>query len=371
MNKTIAVSILAAAAAGLSTAAAAEGPWRASLSVGQQTFGSDRDLDDATTGILGIERELSEDWGVEFRYMNSAPDHKYNNSRRDADLHQGSLDLLRYFGGERWKPYAAIGLGHAEFDFDGVSNSTETQANIGGGVRYLFDQNWSARFDARVINGLDVEQTDGLISLGVAYAFGESKSKPEPKRTPMKPMEKDTDGDGVGDTMDRCANTPVGVVVNAAGCPLDTDGDGVADYKDKCPQTPAGRQVDETGCKFVLTRTEQVRMEVNFASNSADIPAQYMPEIAKVAEFLKKFGGVSAVIEGHSDSSGADAYNKTLSQRRADAVKAALVTRYGINASRLTAIGYGEERPIASNDTREGRRENRRVVAVLKAEVSE
>ena len=187
----------------------------------------------------------------------------------------------------------------------------------------------------------------------------------------MKPMEKDTDGDGVDDTMDRCANTPVGVVVNAAGCPLDTDGDGVADYKDKCPQTPAGRQVDETGCKFVLTRTEQVRMEVNFALNSAEIPAQYLPEIAKVAEFLKRFGGVSAVIEGHSDSSGADAYNKTLSQRRADAVKAALVTRYGINASRLTAIGYGEERPIASNDTREGRRENRRVVAVLKAEVSE
>lgn len=368
MKKTFAVSILAAAAAGLSANVAAEGPWRASFGVGLQTFDGGWDLDDVATGVIGIERQLSDDWGVEFRYMNSSPDHKYN-SNIDADLNQGSLDLLRYYGGERWKPYAAIGLGHAEFDFDGAGDNAVTQANIGGGVRYLFDDNWSARLDLRAINSLDVEQTDGLVTLGVAYAFGDSKPKPKP--APIKPMEKDSDGDGVGDTKDRCANTPIGVVVNASGCPLDTDGDGVADYKDKCPQTPAGRQVDEMGCKFVLTRTEQIRMEVNFVTNSAEIPAQYQAEIAKVADFLKKFGGVSAVIEGHSDSTGADAYNKTLSQRRADAVKAALVTRYGIDASRLTAIGYGEERPIATNDTREGRKQNRRVVAVLKAEVSE
>lgn len=370
MKKTLALTMLAAAGAMVSSGALADGEWRVNAGAGYQGFDGERDLDNVATGIIGLEKELSDDWGLELVYMQSAPDLKYSATNDDIDLRQGNLDLLRYFGGERWKPYLALGLGHADFESDTITDG-QTQANAGGGVRFAIDQNWSARFDARVINSLDVEQTDGIVSLGIGYAFGGHDSAPKPKPAPMKPTEKDTDGDGVGDTTDRCANTPIGVVVNAAGCPLDTDGDGVADYKDKCPQTPAGRQVDEVGCKFVLSRTEQIRMEVNFASNSAEVPSQYLSEIEKVANFLKKFGGVSAVIEGHSDSSGSDAYNKVLSQRRADAVKAALVTRYGIDASRLTAIGYGEERPIASNDTRDGRRENRRVVAVLKAEVTE
>lgn len=370
MKKLIAGSVMTAAVACAlpSMAIAGEGHWKINPAVGYQGFDGERDLDNVTTGIIGLERALSNEWGVELKYMYSSPDHKYNVRGGDTDLQQSSVDLLRYLGGDRWQPYLAIGLGHADFDSD-AANSGETQANAGGGVRYAIDKHWSARFDARVINGLDVEQTDGIASIGISYAFGGSQ---EPaKRAVSKPRANDADGDGVGDAADRCPGTPVGVVVNAAGCPLDTDGDGVADYKDKCPNTPAGREVDETGCKFVLTRTEQIRMDVNFASNSADIRSQDQPEIAKVAKFLKRYGGVSAVIEGHADSSGPDAYNKVLSQRRADSVKAELVTRYGIDASRLTAIGYGEERPIASNDTLAGRLQNRRVVAVIKAEVSE
>lgn len=374
MKKSIAGSILAAAVATtMSAGVAAEGSWRATYMGGVQGFDGDRDLETGITDIVGIERRLSDDWGVELRLQIASPDSDRDIRAADVDLRQAGLDLLRYYdtGDSKWKPYSAIGLGHADFETD-TTTSGETQANLGGGVLYEFTDHWSARFDARYINGLDVEMSDYVVGLGVGYSFGgSSKSKSEPAPEPMRPKEKDTDGDGVPDTMDRCANTPVGVVVNASGCPLDTDGDGVPDYKDKCPQTPAGRQVDASGCKFVLSRTEQIRMEVSFATNSADIPAQYMSEIEKVASFLKKYGGVSAVIEGHTDSTGADAYNKKLSQRRADAVKAALVTKYGINASRLTAIGYGEERPVASNETREGRSQNRRVVAVLKAEVTE
>ncbi|WP_372749964.1 OmpA family protein [Litorivivens sp.] len=374
MKKSIAVSLMAAAvASAMSATVSAEGAWRATYMGGYQGFDGDRDLEGGITDIVALERKLSDEWGVELRAQIASPDSDRDIRAADVDLLQGSVDLLRYYdiGQERWAPYAAIGLGHADFETD-TATSGETQANLGGGVMYMINKDWSARFDARYINGLDVEMSDYVVGLGISYSFGGgSTSKPEPAPAPMKPREKDTDGDGVSDSMDRCANTPVGVVVNASGCPLDTDGDGVPDYKDKCPQTPAGRQVDASGCKFVLSRTEQIRMEVNFASNSSDVPAQYMAEVEKVASFLKKFGGVSAVIEGHTDSSGSDAYNKTLSQRRADAVKAALVSKYGINASRLTAIGYGEERPVASNETREGRSQNRRVVAVLKAEVSE
>jgi OOP family OmpA-OmpF porin len=363
---------IAAVMAVLATAPAiAEGDWLLNPAIGYQGFGSERDLDNSATGIIGVEKQLSSDWGVEARYMFTAADHKYIRNA-DAELSQLHIDALRYFGkfgGDRFTPYAALGLGLGDFNYDGgQGNNNETQANAGGGVRFAIDQQWSARFDARVINSLDNEQTDGLVSLGVSYAFG---GTPTAAPAPMKPAETDTDGDGVGDSKDRCAGTPVGVVVNASGCPLDTDGDGVPDYMDKCPKSPAGRQVGKQGCKFVLSLTKQIRMEVNFGNNSADIPAAYLPEIEKVAKYLKQYGGAFAVVEGHSDAAGSDAYNKMLSQRRADSVKSELVTRFGIDASRLTAVGYGEERPIASNDTREGRRANRRVVAVLKAEVSE
>ena len=86
---------------------------------------------------------------------------------------------------------------------------------------------------------------------------------------------------------------------------------------------------------------------------------------------MNKFGGVSTVVEGHADSNGAAAYNKQLSQRRADAVRNALIRDYGIAANRLSAVGYGEERPIADNKTAAGRSANRRVIAVMQAEVVE
>jgi len=80
---------------------------------------------------------------------------------------------------------------------------------------------------------------------------------------------------------------------------------------------------------------------------------------------------VKAVVEGHADSNGAAAYNKQLSQRRADSVRNALIRDYNIAENRLSAVGYGEERPIADNRTADGRRANRRVVAVMQAEVTE
>ncbi|MDV7400154.1 OmpA family protein, partial [Arthrospira platensis SPKY1] len=94
-------------------------------------------------------------------------------------------------------------------------------------------------------------------------------------------------------------------------------------------------------------------------------------EVKRVADFLNSYQDVTVEIEGHTDAQGAEAYNQTLSQRRADSVKKALVTRYGIAAERVKAIGYGESRPVASNDTAAGRAENRRVVAVMQKEVLE
>jgi OOP family OmpA-OmpF porin len=117
-------------------------------------------------------------------------------------------------------------------------------------------------------------------------------------------------------------------------------------------------------------REEQVSMtmDIEFELNQADVRPQYRPELQKVAEFLKTYPSTTVVIEGHSDNTGDADYNLALSQRRADSVRDYLIKNFNIDPERLTAKGYGEERPIATNDTAEGRARNRRVVAVISAE---
>ena len=90
-----------------------------------------------------------------------------------------------------------------------------------------------------------------------------------------------------------------------------------------------------------------------------------------MANFLKKYPEVSTVIEGHTSSRGADAYNIELSKARAEAIKTVLIERFGIDTGRISTLGYGEARPIATNDTEAGRLANRRVIAVIQTEVSE
>lgn len=165
----------------------------------------------------------------------------------------------------------------------------------------------------------------------------------------------DSDGDGVPDYQDECPGTPAGVEVNASGCPLDSDGDGVPDYMDQCPNTPAGAEVNALGCE-----ADVVLQDVNFEFDSAQLTVNAEQILNGVADKLRANENVRVRIEGHTDAVGSDSYNMDLSQRRADSVKSYLASQ-GIPERRMQATGYGEEQPIASNDTDQGRAQNRRV----------
>jgi OOP family OmpA-OmpF porin len=104
---------------------------------------------------------------------------------------------------------------------------------------------------------------------------------------------------------------------------------------------------------------------VEFDSGKAIVKPKYNDEIKKVAEFMKEYPDTNAVIEGHTDNVGKEAANVKLSQRRADSIKAYLVNKFGIDSSRIKTIGYGPNKPIASNATKEGKQKNRRVNAVF------
>ncbi|WP_305042709.1 OmpA family protein [Geoalkalibacter sp.] len=137
---------------------------------------------------------------------------------------------------------------------------------------------------------------------------------------------------------------------------IDSDGDGVPDHLDQCPDTPRGVIVDERGCPIEL------KLHIEFDFDKADIRPRHKADIDRAAAFIRQYPQVPYIlIAGHTDSIGTDAYNQKLSERRANAVRDALIKQHGIDAKRLVARGYGESQPIATNDTPEGRQHNRRV----------
>jgi OOP family OmpA-OmpF porin len=132
----------------------------------------------------------------------------------------------------------------------------------------------------------------------------------------------------------------------------DSDGDGVPDNMDQCPNTPKGARVTRTGC-WVLAGEN-----VLFDTSKATIKDYSVLDAA--AEILRRNPDLTGEIRGHTDSTGPREFNMTLSVKRATAVRDYFVSQ-GIAANRLRVTGVGPDEPVASNDTAEGRRLNRRV----------
>lgn len=163
----------------------------------------------------------------------------------------------------------------------------------------------------------------------------------------------DSDGDSVPDHKDKCPNTPAGVKVNTSGCPLDSDGDGVYDYLDKCPGTPQGATVNERGCWAFGGN-------VFFDVDKWNIKPEAYSLMTEAANILQENPEMRVEVQGHTDSAGPEAYNQMLSEKRANAIMEYLVNK-GIDSGRFEVKGYGESDPICSNETAEGRQKNRRV----------
>jgi OOP family OmpA-OmpF porin len=263
-------------------------------------------------------------------------------------------------------PFVAVG--YTRLDPDISFGKKDDMMDVALGVKKSITPALSLRGDVRALHSWDNEDTDYSVGLGVAYLFGRAPAAATPIPTPAQPG--DADGDGVPDGSDLCPDTPAGVAVDKDGCPLDSDHDGVPDYLDKCPDTPPNTKVDKDGCPALGVNEEVgIELEVLFDTNKAVVKPQYLDNVKKVADFMRLYANTTADIEGHTDSKGSATLNKKLSQRRADAVREALVSKFGIDASRLRAIGYGKDRPIADNKTEAGRQKNRRVVAVVRAMV--
>ncbi len=277
----------------------------------------------------------------------------------------------------RLVPVALLSVGAADvrgLDPTGEEKSQTAFATQGGLGGEYFIADWvSVGALARVhyvLNESHNDRTEATAyTLGVmANLFWGGSPAPE-KRVVQEPVPVvvipvDSDGDGVADDVDACPQTPAGTAVDVTGCPRDSDRDGVIDGADQCPNTPAGSLVNAEGCS---TEKVSVTLDVKFASGKSDLSSASDPQLGKAADFMKRFPETSVEIAGYTDNVGSPAKNKALSLQRAQAVRKALVERFGIAAERVTAKGYGIASPVASNATAEGRAANRRVVATVSA----
>jgi len=169
----------------------------------------------------------------------------------------------------------------------------------------------------------------------------------------------DTDGDGIIDSEDQCPEKAGIKELN--GCP-DTDKDGIADNFDKCPTIPGVES--NMGCPEIAEETKEVFQKalkgIQFESGRDVIKTRSYGILNNVADIMNENPEYKLTIDGHTDAQGDDAANMLLSEKRAAAVKAYLIKK-GIDAGRLTSRGFGETKPKDTNDTREGRANNRRV----------
>lgn len=200
---------------------------------------------------------------------------------------------------------------------------------------------------------------------GVADYLDECPNTPAGARVDARGCPLDSDGDGVPDYMDNCPNTPAGAPVDAQGCPLDSDGDGVPDYMDRCPNTPRGVEVDAQGCPIpepVVEVRSYTFEDVFFDFDQSTLKPEGEARLREIGAILLTITDADIEVHGHTDSTGPEEYNMGLSHRRAVAVQTFLLANFTqLTQNQFTIRDFGETQPIATNDTRPGRAQNRRV----------
>ena len=297
-----------------------------------------------------------------------------------------AVDAL-YFQ-EDLQTYLFTGLQHANDDFDDY-----LAVAAGIGKHWYLNDNVRLITEATAYHAFSDSYNDYSLKLGVAYVFGELAHR-------AAPVIRDADRDGIVDSLDNCPNTLTGSSVDTRGCSLDADRDGVADSIDQCLSsaygakvgadgcaekdadkdgvmdsmdlclnTPTGDKVNTSGCSVMVQEAIEVKLTALFANNSSVIQNPDDVKFAEFADVLKRYTKATGVIEGHTSVVGSASYNQMLSQKRADAVKALLTSRYGAPADRITTMGYGESQPINTANTPAAHRENRRIIGVVKAMV--
>ena len=343
--------------------------WYISGSAGVLVTDQDRQLTNAPLFGIGFGKRVSPNWAFDFEYNRADPswEHDFVLGLEQAllvpvdpsDVKIEALEATaRYYfvkEGRGWTPFLAFGLGYEQNEGSAIIDDT---------YKIEFDDNgWLGRLGAGVQTNR-MKRVDFRAEAGLRFAgekdYSADISDGEGGSEPLDIIEGDSflDYYATVSLLVKLGDLPVPVVAAPITCDTqDSDGDGVNDCNDKCPGSTAGQTIGADGCPVKLTIDLK---GVNFDFDKDTLRPDAVVILDEAVAVLAKYPELRVEVAGHTDSKGKDDYNQNLSERRAKTVYDYLTSK-GIDAARMVGPnGYGEARPIDTNDTDEGRANNRR-----------
>lgn len=244
-------------------------------------------------------------------------DVKYTNSTLTTDITRTYLSAIKGIDlGEKFYFYGLAGGGYEDFSKGAFDNKSGGFGHYGAGLKFRLSDSLALRLETRDQISFHDADHSWVSTLGISFGFGSKKEK------------------------------AVEEVANTRPAP-----------QAKCPVEPReGALLDENGCEKTIS------LEGHFGFDKTTINPTFQEKIKEIAKVLDENERYDTILEGHTDNIGSRAYNQKLSERRANSVAKEL-EKFGVDKSRIQTVGYGQDKPRSSNDTKEGRADNRRVEA--------
>ncbi len=333
--------------------------------------GTSYKVGDAVGASLGVGKVLSQNWDAEVNYVYSVHGAGSSTAATSYKSWEGVVNRI-YMRDKKVNPFLGFGINSSTYSLTTINSpgpvgtsrvfgylaktgvivdiNKMPYLNEKGALQLVAEIGWRADGALKGTDKLNLGEIrnfeNTFFGLGLHYNFGkhaESQSAPVAVAAPVVQAPPPPPP----------APAPEAKPVLPPP-PADTDGDGVVDPSDRCANTPAGDKVDADGCSLTMV------LDVQFDTGKATFKPESSTHLDEFVQFLKSVPSAKGMLEGHTDNVGSKTSNQKLSERRAEAVKAYVVSK-GIDAARLETKGYGDAKPVADNATAEGRATNRRV----------
>ncbi|HHD0454588.1 TPA: fibronectin-binding outer membrane protein CadF [Campylobacter coli] len=251
-------------------------------------------------------------------------DVKYTNSTLTTDITRTYLSAIKGIDlGEKFYFYGLAGGGYEDFSKGAFDNKSGGFGHYGAGLKFRLSDSLALRLETRDQISFHNANHSWVSTLGISFGFGAKREKV------------------VAEQVKEVAIEP------RVAAPVQS----------QCPAEPReGAMLDENGCEKTIS------FEGHFGFDKVDINPAFEEKIKEIAQILDENARYDTILEGYTDNIGSRAYNQKLSERRAESVAKEL-EKFGVDKDRIQTVGYGQDKPRSSNDTKEGRADNRRVDA--------
>lgn len=251
-------------------------------------------------------------------------DVKYTNSTLTTDITRTYLSAIKGIDlGEKFYFYGLAGGGYEDLSKGAFDNKSGGFGHYGAGLKFRLSDSLALRLETRDQISFHNANHSWVSTLGISFGFGTKREKV------------------VAEQVKEVAIEP------RVAAPVQS----------QCPAEPReGAMLDENGCEKTIS------FEGHFGFDKVDINPAFEEKIKEIAQILDENARYDTILEGHTDNIGSRAYNQKLSERRAESVAKEL-EKFGVDKDRIQTVGYGQDKPRSSNDTKEGRADNRRVDA--------